>query len=473
MTIGFALLTTSLIINGTIKIGQNTSFLDDVVFSKVETLTGSASISNDGKSMTFTTEELIDITDEFTLNFEITNKNKGLDAHVTIECGATTNAEVYNKYITSTIEPNEFIVKATETESGVLKVKLNKLNYNESVEIKYGCTMNASAIEKEENSLIPETEDNMISYITNLAKTDTVNLAYDDTEDKNLRYIGEDPNNYILFNDELWRVIGIMNNVYDSNGNKTSRIKIIRNESIGNYSYDNKPGGNGSSVSQFGSNDWTDSAIMSVLNTGPYWNRSSGECPYEETNNVSNSTIQCDFTTTGLKEEAKIMISNTIWNLGGTPIMPDNTWTSSAYFKTTPIVYKDEKGSTTWSSNNITRPNIWTGYVGLMYASDYGYATGGESRNSCLSKKLGDYLEDDFSQGNCKENDWLFDSNNHQRTISPSTSRSNAVLVINLNGNISANDAYSIRSIRPVVYLNTNVKIIAGEGTSTEPYVLE
>ena len=212
---------------------------------------------------------------------------------------------------------------------------------------------------------------------------------------------------------------------------------------------------------------------MSVLNTGPYWNRSSGECPYEETNNVSNSTIQCDFTTTGLKEEAKIMISNTIWNLGGTPIMPDNTWTSSAYFKTTPIVYKDEKGSTTWSSNNITRPNIWTGYVGLMYASDYGYATGGESRNSCLSKKLGDYLEDDFSQGNCKENDWLFDSNNHQRTISPSTSRSNAVLVINLNGNISANDAYSIRSIRPVVYLNTNVKIIAGEGTSTEPYVLE
>ena len=207
MTIGFALLTTSLIINGTIKIGQNTSFLDDVVFSKVETLTGSASISNDGKSMTFTTEELIDITDEFTLNFEITNKNKGLDAHVTIECGATTNAEVYNKYITSTIEPNEFIVKATETESGVLKVKLNKLNYNESVEIKYGCTMNASAIEKEENSLIPETEDNMISYITNLAKTDTVNLAYDDTEDKNLRYIGEDPNNYILFNDELWRVI--------------------------------------------------------------------------------------------------------------------------------------------------------------------------------------------------------------------------------------------------------------------------
>lgn len=38
-------------------------------------------------------------------------------------------------------------------------------------------------------------------------------LAYDGTVDNNLRYVGENPNNFIWFNDELWRIIGVMNNL--------------------------------------------------------------------------------------------------------------------------------------------------------------------------------------------------------------------------------------------------------------------
>jgi len=60
---------------------------------------------------------------------------------------------------------------------------------------------------------------NIVKYITNLAKTDTTNLAYDDTADKNLRYIGSNPNNYVEFNGELWRIIGVMNNaIIEANG---------------------------------------------------------------------------------------------------------------------------------------------------------------------------------------------------------------------------------------------------------------
>ena len=47
--------------------------------------------------------------------------------------------------------------------------------------------------------------------IENLSKKDTINLAYDGTTDNNLRYIGKDPNNYVTFNNELWRIIGIFN----------------------------------------------------------------------------------------------------------------------------------------------------------------------------------------------------------------------------------------------------------------------
>ena len=103
-------------------------------------------------------------------------------------------------------------------------------------------------------------------------------LAYDGTEDNNLRYIGADPANYVYFNCsdysnpssstcELWRIIGIFDeNTHGVSGQKL--VKLIRNESIGNYSWDNKTSGVGSSTSSSGSNDWSDSRLMMLLNPG-------------------------------------------------------------------------------------------------------------------------------------------------------------------------------------------------------------
>ena len=103
-------------------------------------------------------------------------------------------------------------------------------------------------------------------------------LAYDNTTDNNLRYIGRDPNNYVLFNNELWRIIGVFNeNSHGVTGQKL--VKLIRNESIGRFLWDNKASGTGSSTSEYGSNDWSDSALQLVLNEGAYWNRTNGTCP--------------------------------------------------------------------------------------------------------------------------------------------------------------------------------------------------
>ena len=68
------------------------------------------------------------------------------------------------------------------------------------------------------------------------------------------RYTGADPNNYVSFNNELWRIIGVFP-TDDGTGNIENRVKIIRNESIGRYSWDNKASGTGSSTSSSGSND--------------------------------------------------------------------------------------------------------------------------------------------------------------------------------------------------------------------------
>ena len=286
-----------------------------------------------------------------------------------------------------------------------------------------------------------------------LAKGETDELKFDGTADNNLRYIGANPNNYVSFNNELWRIIGVFNNIDDGTGKKETRLKIIRDEPIGTYSWDNKASGTGSSTSAQGSNDWSDSALQIVLNEGAYWNRTSGECPYGR----NGATTSCDFSATGLTEEAKSMISSAKWNLGGlssSSNIPLNFYTS-------------ERGTEVYSG----RPTEWIGSIGLMYPSDYGYATNGGSttdREICLNTALSDW--DDYDD--CFNNDWLYDSSNAQWTLTPSSSYSNNVVRVSSYGFVNYNNASSSYGVSPALYLSSNVKISGGEGTESSPYTL-
>ena len=236
------------------------------------------------------------------------------------------------------------------------------------------------------------------------------NLAYDGTADNNLRYIGRDPNNYVLFNNELWRIIGVFNE--NSHGVSSQKlVKIIRNESIGSFLWDNKASGTGSSTSSDGSNDWSDSTLQLVLNEGAYWNRTNGTCP----SGGNGATTNCDFSANGLTDEAKSMIETVTWKLGGTGSYSSASDGLARHF------YGYERGTTVYSG----RPTTWQGKIALMYPSDYGYATSGGSttnREACLAKELSNW--DSSSYSDCKNNDWLFNSGTSQWTLTPRSSRS-------------------------------------------------
>ena len=278
----------------------------------------------------------------------------------------------------------------------------------------------------------------------------TYTLAYDGTSDNNLRYVGSNPCNYVTFNGEKagWRIIGILNTP------EGQRIKLISANSIGNYSWDNKGSGTGSSTSGYGSNDWTDSILKEVLNNGAYYNRTSGTCPY----GTNGATTSCDFTSNGLTEEARNQIDTITWKLGGT----------SKYNSTNTIqFYTYEKGTTVYTG----RPTEWQGKVGLMYPSDYGYATSGGStsnRTSCLAKRL--YGWNDASD--CKSNDWLYNSSIYQWTLAPLSSGSTYVFFVTKSGYVEAHDAYDENGVRPSVYLLSETSIVSGEGTPENPYVI-
>ena len=95
------------------------------------------------------------------------------------------------------------------------------------------------------------------------------------------RYAGVNPNNYVRFNNEIWRIIGLVN-VKTESGNIEQRLKIIRQNGIknqkdfGKYGWDAKTSGVGSSDSIYGSNDWTDSLLKDMLN-GIYYESSTGD----------------------------------------------------------------------------------------------------------------------------------------------------------------------------------------------------
>ena len=160
----------------------------------------------------------------------------------------------------------------------VLFVIENKTDSNIVVNVGVGYSETSSLNLPTNRNLITEEYVDVLlatEYIESLLPSNPTTMNNDDP-DGNVRYMGANPSNYVIFNNELWRIIGVFDVASTYGGNTEKRVKIIRNESIGKYSWDNKTSGTGSSTSSYGSNDWTDSALMEVLNNGAYWKRKSG-----------------------------------------------------------------------------------------------------------------------------------------------------------------------------------------------------
>ena len=272
------------------------------------------------------------------------------------------------------------------------------------------------------------------------------------------RYAGVNPNNYVRFNNEIWRIIGLVNVEVES-GEVEQRIKIIRmNDTKGQtdfeygYSWDYKLLGNGSTVGNLGCNNWTDSQLKDMLN-GIYYNSMVGNCYLG-----SSSPSTCNFTNEngvprGLNEEARKMIDkDVVWNLGG--------WEHSKI--TAKSFYEKERGNSTGNLNQY--PNKWTknndqnyhNGVALLYPSDYGYAVGGEVRKTCLETSLKEY-----NTNNCVNNDWLNAKRYNKYTITIYSISNDGAFAIDTKGQIdtSYSNVDDPATIEPTLYLQNNIKI--------------
>jgi hypothetical protein len=311
-----------------------------------------------------------------------------------------------------------YVVTEVKCKSGV-KAKWNNISWTLSVTDSNNNKNIICTIYFETNTLT------LVEYITEFVEVDTTNLVYDDTDDKNIRYIGANPDNYLCFDKDCtsgkWRVIGVMNNIQTESNETQSLTKIIRDESIGNYVWNS-----------YGGNNWKNASLQEYLNSGDWW-----------TDNL------LDYNN---------LIENVRWNIIALPRYPVTPL--EMYILERNISETDEDSS------------FWIGKVGLMYPSDYGYATSGgdiTDRATCLAKEL--YYWDLYSD--CYQNDFLY-LNQTQWLISFYNGNSAGVFYIHSSGYVGQEQiGYSgSEEVKPVLYLVSTTKILAGTGTSTDPWII-
>ena len=302
----------------------------------------------------------------------------------------------------------------------------------------------------------------LASTIEDLYTTDGENGLYlHDTDlangagDNSYRYSGANPNNYVCFGstespcpeENLYRIIGL----FDDDKDGDYQIKLIKDDYItsamlgtdgrdydGTYdSYTSSYKGSmelstiaryrwnyDTSVSQFGSNNWTTSEFNKInLNTN-YWN-------------YLGTTWQN-------------LIAETTWHLGG---MTSGGNTAKAF-------YDGERNNAGYGSN----PTTYTDEIGLMYVSDYGYAASPDAWTNVLS---------DYSNSTITASNWMY-MGLYEWTIIPlsSNSHNHYVFGVNSNGYLDYTFASVGSAARPVFYLESNVSLQGGSGTSSDPYRL-
>ena len=468
MTINYADGTSDLLVSKDIQ-PSNT-----ILVNKTFTLTGSNTTvgmnTGDGLSMPYKVG--VQYTSTFSdgmMHYYIKEVNRPVNSNVTAnyvikpETGKTENDyknqtvpgnDTYTGYTHGTFKNGK---KYTEMVTGEFPASLNDQTItfnliiqfpdnNENQDSEKGKTFNGKVVINQKPTLS--------DYIAELDLTKN-GLEEDKTTDKNLRYVGASPKNYLKFNNETWRIVGVFNNItsIDEKGKekKESLVKIVRNDSLGNYSWDSS---DSSKNSGYGINEWRQADLMTELNTD-YINTSNTSGTtlwFNGENNAKNGTY--DYSK-NIKSGSIDKVAKVRWNLGGY-----DTSSVSAL-----NMYNAERGTAHISnpSDETIRNNTWDGKIALIYPSDYGYASTGTVCRGNL------YNCDDADS---KANNWLFNSA-YQWTLSPYSGSANNVFRVISGGRVNVSTASNPHGVRPALFLKSDVVINGGTGTSSDPFVLK
>ena len=362
------------------------------------------------------------------------NKN---DNSVTVNVNKTDKCEVYFD-----VEPADITIKPLNLPTTYGKLgSINCTNSDATYNQKYNRIEVSNINTKYENCTLNYTDStskiNLADYIIGLSGTTQGTGQV--VNENGYRYEGKNPNNYIWFNNEYWRIIGVFDESSHGQSNK-NLVKIIRADVLDGLARDKS-----------NTNNWNTSSLKSLLN-GAYYNAQDGTGSGYCIGHAAVATIlsNCDYTKKGIQAGYRGLIANVTWYLGG----------YSSIKTTTEAFYGYERGTTVYSG----RPTSTTGYIGLMYPSDYGYSV--LSSNCARTTTLNNY-----ETSKCAGASWLY-GQGYEWLLTPFSTESMFAFFIGDTGNLNyEHTVYGYNSFRPVIYLNASVYKIDGDGSLNSPYI--
>ena len=317
-------------------------------------------------------------------------------------------------------------ITTTSSKEERWNIKVTFVNYDANQSANAGKSMSAKVMIQKEPIVTT-----LASYITNLyTGTQGENgIYYHDASltngagDNSYRFAGASDavNNYVCFGstttpcpaDNLYRIIGVFDNKVGENQTE-QRVKLIKSTSVGEKQWDDS------------NNTWSSSSLNTYLN-----------------NDFLNA----------FDETTKGNIADTTWKVGGNT--HDNIAKQPAKTAYQNEVVNPVPGST--SSNGETESSA---KVGLMYASDYGFAAAQSAWTSTLY---------DYGGAAIKNVNWMYIGAN-EWTISRYADISNNAFVVNESGYVTDGSYVAIAyGVRPVFSLTSSVNYVSGSGTAADP----
>ena len=460
---------------------------DKILVNKTFTLTGSNTTvgmkPGDGLPMPYKVG--LKYTSTFSdgqIHYYIKEVNRPANSSVTVEYTGTTNQTVqgnstYTGYSHGTLDNGS---KYTEMVTGNFPASTSNqiITFNlilqfpdtgDNQDIEKGATINGTVKVNYEEKITTA-----VDYVSNLYNTAATEngLIEDDTDDKNIRYSGTNDavKNYVSFNNELWRIIGIFNTTNSDTNNQEKMIKLVRNDSIGYFGYTNYLE---EQAYRDGINDWSQAVLMTELNTD-YLNESLSDNKLWRSFDTNYQVDETEFNKEyAIKKLYQDMIANAKWNYGGISTITNNDFAEL----NAKNIYDYEQGDNRFDEKFSSS---WNGKIGLISLSEYGYAS---SNEECTNKMLGSY-----PYGDCTIDNWMLSYNSDEKnksnpswTITPLLGEgidSSGLFQVAftypdwLYLSYSHYGAYKNANVYPSLYLKSSVIITGGTGTETDPYQL-
>ena len=279
------------------------------------------------------------------------------------------------------------------------------------------------------------------------------------TNSHEYRYIGAEVNNYVKFNNDLYRIIGVFDS--NSHGKSGEMVKLIRARPLGGYSWGVYNSSNTSGIYKSYANDWTGNttgikANLNVLLNEYFYNKTDTSSTYGPCtkwtyyyNNYGYQANSCSqIVGYGIDESLKGYIETATWYLyGSSTSQSKQNW------------YLCERGGNSCTGANSGAYSTTTdAKIGLMYLSDYLYASSYYTSSDTTTHAP--------SYGN---KNWLYKG--YEWTITPYASNAGSVWGVASGPGTYTSCAYPY-SVRPTFYLKSSVYVTGGDGSFDNPFTL-